>query len=381
MSRRTIFIATILILLSAAGTVGYLWYRDTQSNRSRTSQSTPHDNPTPGPNTAQCIANLPDSFKIGQKILPAVYSEQIDQLIPILKKYHIGGVILMDSATKDQIASLRDALGPSAIIAVDQEGGTVQRYTAEGIVPGASDIASSLSESEAYDTYLRDNTYLKGLGITTNFAPVVDVQSRTPSPLPGRMYSDQPQIVTKYAAQSIRAAESAGITPVIKHFPGIGSATGNSDYGSATTDPLSILETRDLLPYKQLATQKPDVMVSNAIVPDLTDGQPAIWSSAAIKLLRDTGYTDAVVYSDSLTAKAIPGSLEDASTKAWSAGIDIVVIVQTREQTSSLDGYLQAITTTATDDLASGSLQRDDFNQSISRILARKNVDPCSLKQ
>lgn len=194
------------------------------------------------------------------------------------------------------------------------------------------------------------------------------------------MYSGQPQIVTTYATQSIRAAQTAGITPVIKHFPGIGSATGNSDHGSVTTDPLSVLQTRDLIPYKQLAAQKPDVMVSNAIVPDLTDGQPAIWSRAAVKLLRDLGYADAVVYSNSLTAKVIPGSLETASTKAWSTGIDIVVIVQDRDQLASLDSFLQAITTTATDDLQSGSLQRDDFNQSVGRILARKNVDPCSFK-
>lgn len=169
MSRRSILIAIVFVFLSAAGTVAYLWYQGRHTNPPRASQDTSGSKSTPRPTTDQCIANLPDSFKTGQKILPAVYSEQVDQVIPILQKYHIGGIILMDSATKDQIASLRDALSPSPIIAIDQEGGTVRRYTSEGIVPGASDITAHLSESQAYDTYLHDDTYLKGLGITTNF--------------------------------------------------------------------------------------------------------------------------------------------------------------------------------------------------------------------
>src|SRR5690606_33078341 len=125
------------------------------------------------------------------------------------------------------------------------------------------------SADKAYELYLKDYTDLKKLGITTNFAPVVDILSASPNPLPGRIFSDSLSEVIRFARENIRAAKQAGITPVIKHFPGLGSATGNTDFESATTDPLSMLKDRDIVPYKELATLQPDIMVGNMIVPDL----------------------------------------------------------------------------------------------------------------
>jgi beta-N-acetylhexosaminidase len=236
-----------------------------------------------------------------------------------------------------------------------------------------------MTAPQVYSLYLKDSQYLKELGLTTNFAPVVDVISRSPNPLPGRMYSSSPNSVSSYAGQYILAQKDAGITPVIKHFPGLGSATGNTDNGSATTDPLSVLKTRDLLPYQALASLNPDVMMSNAIVPELTNGQPAVWSSEAVKLLRSYGYNNAVVYTDSLTAKAIPGTLQDASLKAWQAGIDVAVIVQTKEQTAEISGYATDILTQAKTALQNSSLERSSVVESVARILARKNIDPCTI--
>lgn len=193
------------------------------------------------------------------------------------------------------------------------------------------------------------------------------------------MFSSDPAVVTNYTTQNIKAANVAGVTPVIKHFPGLGSASGNTDFGSATTDPLSVLKTRDLLPYQQLSEYKPDVMISNASIPGLTDGQPAVWSPAALSLLRSYGYQDSVVYSDSLTAQAIPGSLQDATIKAWLAGVDVALIVQSRQQTPGLTGILQDILTRANAALQSGELNRDEFSKSVLRILQRKNIDPCGM--
>lgn len=326
-----------------------------------------------------CIDALPDSVKIGQKLMVAAYSEQLGDETPVLIRTNIGGIIVMDTISATQISTYRAAMSTVPFVAVDQEGGTVQRYTVAGDVPGATDMATNFSTNQAYTTYLADDQYLKSIGITTNFSPVVGVMSGTQNPLPGRMYSTDPNVVVAYASASIRAAKAVGITPVIKHFPGLGSATGNTDFSSATTDPLNVLLTRDIVPYKQLVPQQPDVMVGNVIVPGLTDGQPAVWSSAAVKLLRDMGYQKTVVYSDSLTARAIPGTLSDAVVKAWQAGIDVALIVQTKQQTPQLGGDLDEIIAHATAALDSGQLDKKAFSASIERIFNRKGIDACQL--
>jgi len=375
------YIVVVIILIIVIG-LGALLFTRTSFWRNLYNHDEPSNHQTTKPpekNTIACIDSIPDDVKIGQKIMVAVYSNQLSSETSELASADIGGIIVMDAVTPEQLNDFRTSLPITPIIAVDQEGGTVQRYTAEGRLPGAEDMASNFSTTQAYDKYLADSKYLKEIGITTNFSPVVDVISRSPNPLPGRLYSADSNVVTSYASAAIKAAKDAGITPVIKHFPGLGSASGNTDYGSATTDSLATLESRDLLPYQQLASQHPDVMVANAIVPGLTDGQPAVWSAQAVKLLRDIGYQQAVVYSDSLTAKAVPGTLAEAVVKAWQAGVDVALVVQKPEETPQLSAYLRDIVTNASGALKSGALDSNDFAKSIQRIFDRKGVDACKL--
>lgn len=336
--------------------------------------------PTPTPvDQLVCVEALPDSIKIGQKLLFAGYADLIDSEQAPASQANLGGMIMMDQVSANQITQFRHAFKISPIIAVDQEGGTVQRYTAQGKLPGAAAVAADYSPNQAYQLYLKDAQYLKSQGMTTNFAPVTDVISRQPVPLPGRLYSSDPQTVVAYATTFIQATQAAGLTPVIKHFPGLGSATGNTDLGPATTDPFDALQDRDLIPYRKLVSLKPDVMISNAMVPQLTNQQPAIWSAAAVSLLRSYGYTDAVVYTDSLTAKAIPGYLSEAAIKSWQADIDIALVVQTRTQTSQLGSLISTIIDKASQALVNGQLDRHTINQSVLRILKRKQVDACTL--
>ena len=374
--RKSVIIVSIILTVIVAGlTVLLLAYTQSWPN-SYNNESQPAPT-SPEEDRLACIDALPDKIKIGQKIMVAAYSNQISSETPVLVSTTMGGIIVMDAVTAKQIRDFSSSMAITPLIAVDQEGGTVQRYTANGYLPSAKEMADNFSVGQAYDKYLSDSNYLSDIGITTNFAPVVDVISGSFNPLPGRLYSTDPEIVTNYASAAIRASKDAGITPVVKHFPGLGSATGNTDYVSATTDPISALQTRDLVPYRQLAQQNPDVMIANAIVPGLTAGKPAVWSPEAISLLRDMGYQKAVVYTDSLTAQAVPGTLADAAIKAWQAGVDIALIVQTREQTPQLGSYLNEIITSASKALQSGNLNKEEFSASIARIFDRKGVDAC----
>lgn len=364
-------VAVVVILLTTTHTAKH-------GNAPRTGK--PHGAPAqPAEDKLACTEKLPDAVQIGQKLMFAGYSDQLASSTAALAQANIGGVIIMNETPQTAIAAFRGAFSIAPTIAVDQEGGTVQRYTSEGTLPGATTMASSFSPGQAYQQYLNDEKFLKTVGFTTNLAPVLDVTSHTPSSLPGRMYSSDPSVISQYASSAIRAAEAAGITPVVKHFPGLGSTATNTDFGSATTDPLAVLKTRDLVPYQQVSQLHPDAMVSNAIVPDLTDGQPAVWSAAAVTLLRSYGYQNAVVYTDSLTANAVPGSLDSAALKAWQAGTDVALIVQTHENTGNVPAYIQAITSSAAAALQSGQLDRHTFAASVLRILNRKGVDPCSI--
>jgi len=375
---KVVLISILIVGLIATGTVvalRYLTPHETSSSNS-SSQETPSK---PDQTALSCTAKLSDNILLGQKLMVAVYSAQLNAEQPVVAQYQLNGVILMDEVDESAIASLSTGMKIKPTIATDQEGGTVQRFKSEGAIPGAQDVASTMTAPQAYSLYLNDSKYLGELGLTTNFAPVVDVISRTPSPLPGRMYSSSPNSVSSYAGQYVLAQKDAGLTPVIKHFPGLGSATGNTDNGPATTDPLSVLKTRDLLPYQALASLNPDVMISNATVPELTNGQPAVWSPEAVTLLRSYGYDNAVIYSDSLTAKAIPGTLQDAALKAWQAGVDVALIVQTKDQTGEVSGYADQIISQAKTALENNSLERSSVVESVARILARKHIDPCTI--
>jgi len=370
------FSSIILVLLAAVGGIAIAKYLDT----SNTSPAKDTSNNTPPSKTAlSCVKALPFATKIGQKIMAAGYSDQLASSQSTFVQSNIGGVILMNETSKTSIDSFKQGFLIAPTIAVDQEGGTVQRFKTEGILPGATEIATNFSAEQAYQKYLTDAQFLSSMGISVNFAPVVDVVSAEPSPLPGRMYSSNPATVTEYATQFIKASQKAAITPVVKHFPGLGSATGNTDNESATTDSWSTLQTRDTLPYKQLAQFKADAMVSNAIVPGLTDGQPAIWSAAAVTALRSYGYQDSVVYTDSLTAEAIPGTIEDAAIKSWQADVDVALIVQKRNETASLASLFQAILARATTATQNKELSDQKISESVLRILQRKGINPCSL--
>src|SRR5581483_586671 len=100
--------------------------------------------------------------------------------------------------------------------------------------------------------------------------------------------------------------QAAGIVPVVKHVPGIGHASADTDLGPATDPPLAQLQGHDLIPFDQaVSAGAPVVMVSHAIVPGLTGGLPASLSPATYQLLRDGLGFQGVAVTDALAAGAI----------------------------------------------------------------------------
>lgn len=279
-----------------------------------------------------------------------------------------GGWVLEDNG----LARTLDAGGEvPPLLAVDEEGGQVQRISGlTGWLPSARDSATSKTPQGVRDSAKELGWIMKSVSLNTDLAPVVDVGD---GPLGDRTYSTDPDEVTAYAGAFADGLRRADVIPTLKHFPGMGRATGNTDYGTATTPPLSKLEETDLVPYRRLLKDGGRVMVmtANAAVPQLTDGVPASLSPATYELLRgDLGY-DGVAITDSLSAEAtLTGqSLTEAVEAALVAGADIALWDSLDEAPKIRKQLRRAV--------REGRLSEERLNEAVARVLALKGVDLC----
>ncbi len=172
---------------------------------------------------------------------------------------------------------------------------------------------------------------MRALGITVDYAPVVDVSSEPDDgPIGDRSFSDDPDVVIAAAGAFAAGLRDAGVLPTLKHFPGHGRASGDSHDGLVTTPPIDEMAD-DLAPFRALIDEgEVAVMMGHLAVPGLTDGEAASLSPAAIQgLLReDLGFGGLVVTDDLGAMDAIRDrySVADAAVLSIVAGADMVLI-------------------------------------------------------
>lgn len=266
------------------------------------------------------------------------------------------------------------------MVTIDEEGGRVSRVAnVLGADPSAREAAATMTVDEVYAMALERGRGLADLGITVDFAPVVDVSSQPDDSVIGdRSFSDNPQRVVEYAGAYANGLRDAGILPVIKHFPGHGSGSGDSHTGAVSTPPLDALQERDLVPYRALVTSGVGAMMGHLDVPGLTtEGVPASISPEAIALLRNgTGYGapafDGPIFTDDLSGmEAITSRLgiEQAVEAALVAGADVALWLTTDDVPRVLD-HLEGV-------VASGELPEADVDDAARTVLRAKNVGGC----
>jgi beta-N-acetylhexosaminidase len=264
-------------------------------------------------------------------------------------------------------------------ISVDEEGGRVARLSSLiGPAPSPRVLAQTHTADEVYGIALDRGHRMRGLGITIDFAPVVDVTNAPDNTVIGdRSFSSDPAVVTAYAGAYARGLRDAGLLPVLKHFPGHGHGSGDSHTGGVTTPPLDQLQNDDLVPYRSLVSAAPvGVMVGHLQVPGLTGDQPASLSKAAVQLLRTgTGYKgpafDGPVFSDDLSSMAAINqhySVPEAVLRTLQAGTDIALWVTTDEVPAALDRLEKA--------LATGELTMSAVDASVLRVARVKGPKP-----
>ncbi|MBW0018567.1 MAG: glycoside hydrolase family 3 protein [Mycobacterium sp.] len=340
--------------------------------------------PTAVPPTPNCgdPTTLATRDKLAQLLMVGV--KNADDARAVVANYHVGGIFIgswtdlsiFDGPLKEITAN--PGLLPLAV-SVDEEGGRVSRLKSRiGTAPSPKQLAQTQTPDQVYDLARQRGQAMKNLGITVDFAPVVDVTDEPDDAVIGdRSFGSDPATVTRYAEAYARGLRDAAVLPVLKHFPGHGHGSGDSHTGFVTTPSLSQLQTNDLVPYRTLVAQRPvAVMVGHLQVPDLTGNDPASLSKAAVDLLRTgTGYNappfDGPVFSDDLSSMAAISDrygVSDAVLKALQAGIDVALWVTTDEVPAVLDKLDKA--------LAAGQLKMDDINASVLRVAGFKGHSP-----
>lgn len=228
-------------------------------------------------------------------------------------------------------AQLQAAAPKKLLIAVDQEGGRVQRLKPEhgfASIPSAADLGQG-AVAHTFDVAYDLGTRLAALGINVDFAPVLDVNVNPKSPAIGAMnrsFSSNPDVVAAQADAFARGLSAAGVAYSFKHFPGHGSAGTDSHLG--LTDVSKTYKDYELEPWRRvLANSAPNAMVMVAhLVNNNIDDLPASLSKKTIDMLRAMGF-DGVVVSDDMDMGAITNEYgrETAILMAINAGNDILV--------------------------------------------------------
>ena len=306
---------------------------------------------------AAMLAAMSTRDKLAQTLMVGV--KNAADARAVVGNYHVGGIMIGSwtdlSMLSDGTITAISNMGPVPLaVSVDEEGGRVSRLSSLiGAIPPARTLAQTKTPDDVYQIALARGRQMRGLGITVDFAPVVDVSDQGANTVIGdRSFSNDPATVTAYAGAFARGLRDAGVLPVLKHFPGHGHGSGDSHTaGVVTTPPLSQLMQSDLVPYQTLTTEAPvAVMMGHLEVPGLTGDQPASLSAAAVNLLRSGGYGgpgfNGPVFSDDLSSMAAISSrygVAEAVLRTLQAGVDVALWITTDEVPAVLDRLETAV--------------------------------------
>ena len=266
--------------------------------------------------------------------------------IELIGSPHVGGLILFERnfLDRNQITDLCFEIKskkPEIIIAVDQEGGRVQRFK-----KGFSQIPpmQRLGDLVSYDKYagldLCKNagwliaSELIASGIDLSFSPVLDLDQDLSSIIGDRAFSDQIDIVIECARAFIFGMNEAGMACVGKHFPGHGSISEDSHLEKPIDRrALNEIENKDLIPFKELINNLDGIMTAHILFPEV-DERITTFSKIWIKqILKEQMKFEGMIFSDDLSMEGTNEfkSFYDKTKNAIISGCEMVLICNNRE--------------------------------------------------
>lgn len=336
---------------------------------------------------------------IGQMLLvgfsgQTIKDEGVRRVADQLSRGLLGGVLFLgrNIHSPRQLAELTRHLrqtagdGPEPFLAVDQEGGYVQRLSAKKgftAYPSAGRAAAKKDPHEAYETYRAMAEELARYGFNVNFGPVVDLDLNPRNPIIGqlkRSFGQDPATVIAYAKAFIIAHNQAGVLTAIKHFPGHGSSA--SDSHKQLVDISKSWKEAELEPYRELIKESRGdklvgmVMVGHLYHPRFSDGPnlPASLSKQAIEgQLRTQLNYGGVVITDDLEMDAVRQTIpfEERLVRAVKAGNDILLLSNTARYQPDLPERAVRVLREAVE---RGELDVERIRTSYQRILTLKRL-------
>lgn len=338
--------------------------------------------------------------KVGQLLMVHFHGEEADGHVrSYILDQHIGGVIYYRGynglTSPQQVQSLSAELQTLAgqqrkpvplFIAIDHEGGVVTHLT-KGFTqfPGNGALGKigdcALAEQCAYAM----GQELKGVGITTNFAPVIDVNNNKHNPVIGiRSFGDDPQAVAALGKAMLAGFRQASILATLKHFPGHGDVTVDSHESLPVVQKdRQSLDQMELYPFRHLLPCADAVMTAHLLVPAIDAKNAVTFSQAAIThLLRDEMAYEGLMITDSLIMQGAldqSNGVVDAAVKSFIAGHDILLLggrqlIGENKELEVTPAEVQEIHRTLVEMVKTGALSEARLNQSVAKILKLKEL-------
>jgi beta-N-acetylhexosaminidase len=286
----------------------------------------------------------------------------------------VGGIFLYSSshdlAFTSGILNTIAAQSPPPIVAVDDEGGSVQRLNRLfGPLPSARTQGGMDPESLRQLAGQRAEK-LASVGVTLNFAPVLDLGADSTTTAQDRTFAVSANDVAVSATAVAAGMRQAEILPAVAHFPGTGRATGNPATELPVTPDLDSLRNSDLIPFQRVFQEGPTaVLISNVYVPGLASraGLAATLDPATYRLLREElSFTGLAITADLSGQAGIRDSYStaEATVAALSAGADMVTL--------NHPGYLEPLLDAMTAAVRSGTLPESRVREAAGHVLASK---------
>lgn len=341
--------------------------------------------------------NLSLREKIGQLLIVGFRGSRPEECALAardVREHGVGGVVLFDQEMVDGSASRKNIESPAQVraliaflqsharipllTAIDQEGGRVNRLKPIYGFPGSISHEELGKLDQAAETYRHAEATaktLRGVGLNWNLAPVADLDANPDNPIirgKRRSFAADPEAVARHAGEFVRAHRAHGVLTCLKHFPGHGSARGDTHLG--LVDVTDTWTERELVPFQRLIAGGlcDAIMSAHVFNAKLDPERPATLSRAVITgILRERLGFRGVVTSDDMEMKAIAShyGLEKSVPLAIEAGLDVLCFGNNLSYDPDIAPKAIGILERA---VRSGRIPEARIDESLARVLALK---------
>ena len=295
--------------------------------------------------------------QIGQLLIGSLPGTTITpEMRALAREFQLGGVTLFkrNIEAPEQVAELNHDLQSLSSelalwVAVDQEGGRVARLRAPFTEwPPMATLGRSGDDKLAYRFAAALAVELKAVGVTLDYAPVLDIHTNPRNPIIGdRALGDDAETVARLGAAVIRGLQQNGVAACGKHFPGHGDTSVDSHLALPVVEhPPDRIRRVECVPFREaIRNDVAFMMTAHILVPALDEQNPATLSSTIVQgMLRDELGFAGVILSDDLEMKAVADTytVPEAAVQAIAAGCDGVLVCRHLSSDRSEDGEVQA---------------------------------------